>query len=58
MPSLIETNPYLKDAKLRRKWFRENAYASSVVEGARGLKSLHTAKRRPKALVKKATKGA
>jgi hypothetical protein len=58
MASLIETNPYLKDAKLRKKWSQENAYASSIVEGARGLKTPQAGKRRAKAAMKKSVKGA
>ena len=37
MPSLAQTNPYLRDPILRRQLIRENVYASSVMEGARGL---------------------
>jgi hypothetical protein len=58
MASLIETNPYLKNAKLRKKWSEENAYASSIVEGARGLKAPQAGKRRSKASMKKPVKGA
>jgi hypothetical protein len=37
MASLIETNPYLRDPEMRRFLLEDNAYASSVFEGARGL---------------------
>ncbi len=58
MPSLIQTNPYLKDAKLRKQRTRENVYESSIVEGAKGLKSPYDlAKARSKASTKKAVKG-
>ncbi len=39
MASLIETNPYLRDPEARRRMLEEDARASSVFEGARGLKS-------------------
>ena len=39
MASLIETNPYLKDPEQVREMLEQNARASSVMEGARGLKS-------------------
>ena len=39
MASLIETNPYLKDPEKVREMLEQNARASSVMEGARGLKS-------------------
>ena len=58
MPSLIQTNPYLKDAKFRKQRFSENAYDSSIVEGAKGLKNPYaTAKPRCKTSTKKAVKG-
>ena len=38
MASLIETNPYLKDPEQVRKMLEQNVRASSVMEGARGLK--------------------
>lgn len=37
MPSLIETNPYLRDPTRRRQMIAENVYDSSVFEGAIGL---------------------
>jgi hypothetical protein len=37
MASLAETNPYLRDPEMRRRLLEDNAYASSVFEGARGL---------------------
>ena len=39
MASLMETNPYLKDPEKVREMLEQNARASSVMEGARGLKS-------------------
>ena len=42
MKPLIETNPYLRDPEERRRLLEENAYTSSVVEGARGLPRPHT----------------
>lgn len=37
MPSLIESNPYLRDAVKRRRMIEQNVYESSVFEGATGL---------------------
>jgi hypothetical protein len=37
MASLAETNPYLRDPEMRRFLLEDNAFASSVFEGARGL---------------------
>ena len=37
MPSLAETNPYLRDPEKRRLMLADNAWQSSVFEGARGL---------------------
>ncbi|MDQ2688524.1 MAG: hypothetical protein M3Y28_11735 [Armatimonadota bacterium] len=37
MKPLSETNPYLRDPEARRRMLEENAYQSSVFEGARGL---------------------
>ena len=37
MASLLETNPYLRDPETRRRMLEENAYQSSVFEGAQGL---------------------
>ena len=37
MATLIETNPYLRDPRVRRRWLEENARGSSIFEGARGL---------------------
>ena len=37
MPSLAETNPYLCDPEMRRRLLADNAWQSSVFEGARGL---------------------
>ncbi len=39
MASLLETNPYLRDPEKRRKMLVEDARASSIIEGARGLKT-------------------
>ena len=55
--SLIETNPYLKDPAERMRLLTENAWESSVAEGARGLPRPEAQplplKRRPKASTKK-----
>lgn len=56
MPSLIETNPYLRDPETRRQMLEENAYQSSVFEGAQGLtpvQSPNVRKRRSTAARKK-----
>ena len=37
MPSLIDTNPYLRDPEKRFEMLAENAHASSVMEGAKRL---------------------
>lgn len=37
MPSLIESNAYLRDPQKRRRMIEENVYDSSVFEGATGL---------------------
>jgi len=37
MPSLAQSNRYLRDPAQRQRLIRENVYASSVCEGARGL---------------------
>jgi len=37
MSSLIKTNRYLRDPQTRRRLIAENAYDSSVFEGAIGL---------------------
>jgi len=37
MPSLAETNPCLRDPERRRRMLTDNAWQSSVFEGARGL---------------------
>ncbi len=37
MRPLSETNPYLRDPEERRRLLEENAYQSSVFEGAQGL---------------------
>jgi hypothetical protein len=41
MKSLVESNPYLRDPKKRRQMLEENARASSMMEGARGLPKTH-----------------
>jgi hypothetical protein len=60
MASLIESNPYLRDPKRRRRWLEENALDSAAFEGARGLAPAQepgtSRKRRCKASVKKAAK--
>lgn len=38
MPSLLETNPYLKDVVMRHRVIAQTARQSSVFEGAHGLK--------------------
>ncbi len=56
MASLIETNPYLRDPETRRRMLEENAYQSSVFEGAQGLAPVQSpcaAKRRSTAARKK-----
>jgi hypothetical protein len=37
MEPLIETNPHLRDPEVRRRLIEEDAYESSVFEGAQGL---------------------
>ena len=37
MPSLAETNSYLRDPERRRRMLTDNAWQSSVFEGARDL---------------------
>jgi hypothetical protein len=37
MRPLIETNPYLRDPKKRMEMLIEDAYQSSIFEGAEGL---------------------
>jgi hypothetical protein len=37
MLSLVESNPYLRDAAKRRAANEETAYESSLFEGARGI---------------------
>ena len=37
MASLLTTNPYLRDPETCRRMLEENAYQSSVFEGAQGL---------------------
>ena len=62
MPSLMETNPYLKDPEQVRQMLEQNVRASSVMEGARGLKSpsVHSESetRRSTAKRKKSVRGA
>lgn len=59
--SLIETNPYLKDPAERMRLLTENAWESSVAEGARGLPRPEAQplppKRRSKASAKKPVSG-
>ena len=40
MKPLAETNPFIRDPETRRRMLEENANASSVFEGARGLPQL------------------
>lgn len=42
MPSLLETNSYLRDPETRRLMLERNALDSSAFEGARGLKPRDT----------------
>ncbi len=46
MASLIETNPYLRDPETRQQMLEENAYQSSVFEGAQGLKLSATVRKK------------
>ena len=59
MPLLIESNPYLRDAEVRQRMIIEDAFQSSIFEGAQGIKR-HGApvqtKRRVIASAKKADK--
>jgi hypothetical protein len=48
LPSLAETNPYIRDPEKRRRMLEENALASSVFEGARGLKPAGEAQTNPR----------
>jgi hypothetical protein len=61
MASLLETNPYLRDPETRRLMLEEDAYQSSVYEGARGLprpaQSFTASKRRSMAARKKVVSG-
>ena len=59
MKPLCETNPYIRDPEARRRMLEENAYVSSVFEGARGLPRPQPAPRprRAKASAKKSVKG-
>ncbi len=60
MKPLSETNPYIRDPEARRRLLEENAYDSSVFEGARGLKKPEAQrlarKRASKASTKKSVK--
>lgn len=59
MPSLLETNPYLRDPETRRRMLERNALDLSAFEGARGLKPRETQpKPRRTASLKKAVKSA
>jgi hypothetical protein len=54
MASLLHTNPYLRSARLRERMLIRNALASSIFEGARGLRTQRRVPTlRVKALVKK-----
>jgi hypothetical protein len=60
MPALLKTNPYLRNARVRRRMIADTARQSSYFEGARGLRLNghgHTSsKRRVIASAKKAVK--
>ena len=57
MSALIATNPYLRNARRRRRWLAENARESSAFEGAKGLpKPQKASSRRSMASRKKAAK--
>jgi len=63
MPSLIQSNRYLKNAKLRERLLVDNAHQSSAFEGARGLRKRSKSqgmarKRRSIASAKKSRKAA
>ena len=54
--SLLETNPYLRDPEALHQMLEENAYQSSVFEGAQGLTPVQSScarKRRSTAARKK-----
>ncbi len=58
--SLLESNPYLADPKLRKAILYDNARQSSIFEGARGIPAQprgRLRKRRSKASMKKTVKG-
>ena len=57
MKPLSETNPFIRDPETRRRMLEENAYASSVFEGARGLPQPAPRPRRARASAKKSVKG-
>ena len=60
MKSLLESNPYLADPKLRKTILYDNARQSSIFEGARGIPAQRVGrlrKRRSKASTKNAVKG-
>ncbi len=60
MKSLLQSNPYLADPKLRKAILYDNARQSSIFEGARGIPAQRperSRKRRSKAATKKAVKG-
>lgn len=60
MPSLVESNPYLRDAQARREMLELNARQSSMFEGARNLQVLkhQTRKRRIRPSIASAKKSA
>lgn len=49
MPSLLKTNPYLRDPRKRRRMLEEESRESSMLEGARGLPKVGQVKRRSQA---------
>ncbi len=60
MKSLLESNPYLADPKLRKAMLYDNARQSSIFEGARGIPAQPRGRlrqRRSRASTKKTAKG-
>jgi hypothetical protein len=60
MKSLLKSNPYLADPARRKAMLRNNAWQSSVFEGARGIPAQSlcpSRKRRSRASAKKVAKG-
>jgi hypothetical protein len=55
MASLAETNPYLRDPEARRRLLTDNAWQSSVFEGARALPRPQASQRKPPARSRRRT---